>query len=752
MMMNFLFDKPKLIIALTLIVLLACIYPITTININPDLESYLPESMASRANTIKIEEIFGESEPIIIIFETDDILNPNTLERIKNLSRDFNRMREFDRVYSLFDAKNIKGDYGFLNVEPLIRRIPTDADRTERLRKEITENELVYGLIVSEDFRYTMMMIASNKSMEDSELMNLIYSKLDEYPGDEKIYINAQPYMRAIANERIGRDLMILLPVGIMVMFIFLLISFREKRGVLLPISIVIISILIAMALLALFGWELSLIGILIPIMMIAIANNYGIHVVSRYQELNSLNPEMSVKEITFETINYLKKPVVLTGLTTIVGILGLVTHILIPARQMGVITSISIAIALLLSLTFIPAVLLILKKGKKLKSFGKETSGLIPSLLRNVGDIVATHPKRVIIAFSIFLVIAASGLFRFEIASDSNKVLPAKHSFNQALKIADENFGGIKIMQLLFKGDVREPNMMNRLDFYQTELEKRPEVGSVTSIAKIIRIMSRAINDEGDEYYDKIPDSYEAIAQYLELYSMSGDPEDFEEFIDFNYTYALMNIQYKADNMDEINALLDKIRELTKDDPYYQISGGFSLIDKELSEAVVKGQYNSLIFAFIAILLLMMIIFRSINAGFIGSFPLVFAVISTFGIMGWLGIELNIVTAIMSSISIGLGVDYTIHIFWRLKTENESGLSPSQAAINAITTSGRGITINAFSVMLGFSVLFLSAFPIVRSFAFLIIISIFLCLICAMILIPALNIVLKPKFLSKSK
>ncbi len=751
-MRTFLTNRPKLIIAFTAIIILACIYPITQITINPDLESYLPESMASRANTIKIEEIFGESEPVIIIFGTDDILNAKTLGRIENLSRDFNRMSEFDRVYSLFDAKNIQGDDGFLKVDPLISRIPDNPERKERLRNEIKENELAYGLIVSEDFRYALMMIASNKTMEDTELMDRIFSKLDEYPGDEQIYINAQPYMRSVVNDRIGRDLMILLPLGILVMIVFLLLSFREKRGVLLPISIVIISIFISMALLAMFGWELSLLGILIPIMMIAIANNYGIHVVSRYQELNSVNPGMSVKEITVQTISYLKKPVILTGLTTIVGILGLATHILIPARQMGVITSISVAIALLLSLTFIPSVLLLLKKGKKIDSLGKKTRGFIPGLLKITGESVAKHPKSIILIFSIFLLIAASGLFRFRVASDSNKVLPQKHSFNQALKIADENFGGIKMMQLLFHGDVREPELMSKLDYYQSVLEKRPEVGSVTSIAKIIRIMSRALNDEGDEYYDRIPDSYEAISQYLELYGMSGDPEDFEEFIDFNYTYALMNIQYKADNMTTINALLAEIDELTKDDPYYQMSGGFSLIDKELSEAVVKGQYNSLVFAFIAILLLMMIIFRSINAGLMGSFPLLFSVISTFGIMGWLGIELNIVTAIMSSISIGLGVDYTIHIFWRLKTELAAKNNPQQATLHAIQTTGRGISINAFSVMLGFSVLLLSSFPIVQSFAFLIIISVFLCLICAMLLIPALSIVLKPRFLLSSK
>ena len=112
---------------------------------------------------------------------------------------------------------------------------------------------------------------------------------------------------------------------------------------------------------------------------------------------------------------------------------------------------------------------------------------------------------------------------------------------------------------------------------------------------------------------------------------------------------------------------------------------------------------------------------------------------------MGWMGIELNIVTALLSSISIGLGVDFTIHIFWRVKSELLLGLSYPDAFKVAIRTTGRGITINAISVMLGFSVLFLSAFPL------LIILSLLFCLVSALLLIPAICIIYKPKFLSKN-
>ncbi|RLD75522.1 MAG: RND transporter [Bacteroidetes bacterium] len=317
-------------------------------------------------------------------------------------------------------------------------------------------------------------------------------------------------------------------------------------------------------------------------------------------------------------------------------------------------------------------------------------------------------------------------------------------------MNIANKQFSDTKNISVMFEGDIKDPENMKRMDYYEQELEIMPEVGTVNSIASMIRIMSRAINDPGEEFYDKIPDTREAVAQYLELYSMSGDPEDFEDFVDFDYTKAVVLIQYQADNLKTINKIVDKVKTLMAKDKNLSVIGGISLIDKDLSQAIAIGQRDSLIFAFFAILILLMIIFKSKAAGLIGSFPLLFALVCTFGIMGWTGIELNIVTALLSSISIGLGVDYTIHIFWRLKSELKSGTPYAEAISISLKTTGRGIIINAFSVIVGFSILFLSAFPLIQTFAFLIIISILLCLASALILIPAICILTKPKFLEK--
>jgi hydrophobe/amphiphile efflux-3 (HAE3) family protein len=745
---NFVIKYRWWIIILTLIVVSASVIPLTRVSINPDLESYLPATIPAKVNSDRIAEIFGDNEMMILVFESEDVLNRSTLTRIQALSKEFNKMSEFDNVMSLFDTKSIRGEEGMMIVDPVVRVIPHSEAEQEALRSELKANDLAYKLIVSDDFRYTLIILYVNNSVNDARLMELISQKLKDFPGDEKVTMNGQPFLRHEANQKIGRDILLLLPIGLVLMFIFLWISFKEKRGVLLPFSVVLFSILIAMALIPLFGWELSIIGVLIPIMMIAIANNYGVYFITKYQELNATRPDITMKQITVESYNYLKTPVLLCGLTTIVGILGLVTHILLPASQMGVVSGIAVGFALLLSLLFIPAVMSLLKKGRVHKSFTGQGTGPVDKIMNGMAEAATRHSRKVVYAFIALLVLTVAGLFRFKVASDNNHILPANHSFNTSLNILNKHFGGNKIITVLFEGDIKDPALLKNLDRYEEELEKTPGVGSVTSIATIIRKISTALNDPGDALYDKIPDSREAVAQYIELYSMSGDPEDFEEIVDFDYTKALLTVQYQAGSMEEINRVENAIQILTKEDPHKSLVGGYSLVDKAICRSVVTGQYYSLLFAFGAILILLSVIFRSFVAGLLGSLPLIFAVLCTFGIMGWTGIELNIVTALLSSVSIGLGVDFTIQMFWKLKTEIAGGHSYTTAIHIALKTMGRGIIINAFSVMLGFSVLFLSAFPIIRSFGFLIIISLFFCLICALVLIPAICMLIKPGFL----
>ena len=741
----------KWFIVIPVVISLFMIIPLKNATINSDLNSYLPSDIHIKKNQDKLQEIFGSDEPVIIFIHTDDILKQSTLERIRALSKAFGRSSEFDKVISLFNLKDIKGEYGSMIVDPAVKRIPKTDARREKLREQIRNNDLVYKTVVSEDFKNSMIILFPADSISDKELITTVQEQIKKIPGDEKVYISGSPYLRYEIQRKATRDLIILLPVGFLVMLLFLYFSFHEMKGVFLPLSVVAMSIILSMGLIPLSGWSFSLIAILVPIMMIAIANNYGVHIISRYQELNAIHPNWDMKHIVSDTMKNLQNPIILTALTTITGILGMAAQIMIPTKQMGVVSAIGVFFALILSLTLIPAFLSGMKKGKVHASFTGKRQTFIDRILKQFGNWATGKSRYVIAVFAIVLVISGIGIARLKVSISNEKILPPSHPLRISNAIADKYFGGTKTVTLLFEGDIKSPAIMKTMDRDEEELKKIPEVGNVTSLARIIRTISKALNNPGDSLYDVIPGTRDAIAQYIELYSMSGDPEDFDKLVNFDYSQASLSVQFRANDAKTFNRIISKIDSLQKASPYCTMEGGYSLMEKEFSESVVKGQIYSLLFAILAIAILLFLIFHSVKAGLMGSLPLLFALICNFGLMGWMGIELDIASSLLSSIAIGIGVDYTIHLFWRLKSELREGSQMDEAIKKTLSTTGRGITINAFSVMLGFAVLFISALTILKTFAFLIIISLLLCLLSALLLVPALSHVYRPDFLWKN-
>ncbi len=688
-------------IVVPLLISLILLIPLKNATINTDLNSYLPSDIPAKINQDKLQDIFGNNEPVILFFHTDDVLKKSTLERIKDLSKAFGRKKEFERVMSLFEMKDIRGDEGFMIVDPVVKRIPSSDKRREKLRERIRNNNLVYGTVVSEDFQYTLILLFPADSISDKKLISTIYEQLNAFPGNEEVFLNGAPFLRYEIQRKATRDLAILLPLGLLIMIFFLYFSFHEKRGVIMPLSVVLMSIILSMGLIPLFGWDFSLIAVLVPIMMIAIANNYGVHIISRYQELNARYPDWRMKKIVTNIMNHLRKPIILTAHTTIIGVLGMVVHIMLPAKQMGIVSALGIFFALILSLTFIPAILSAMKKGKINQSYKGKKLSWVDKMLDMMGNVATKKPLRIIILFAVLLILVGTGITRLKVSISNEKILPASNQLRISNRIADEYFGGTKNITLLFEGDIKSPSIMKTMDYYEAELLKIPEVDKVTSLAKIIRTISRALNNPGDSLYNTIPSTRNAIAQYIELYSMSGDSDDFEQLVNFDYTKASLTAQFKANDMKSFNRVVSKIDSMQKASPYCVLVGGYSLMEKEISESIVHGQINSLIFALLAIAILLSIIFRSINAGLIGSVPLLIALVCNFGLMGWLGFELDIATSLLSSIAIGIGVDYTIHIFWRLKTEITEQPSMADTIKYTLKTTGRGITINALSVIL---------------------------------------------------
>jgi predicted RND superfamily exporter protein len=170
-----------------------------------------------------------------------------------------------------------------------------------------------------------------------------------------------------------------------------------------------------------------------------------------------------------------------------------------------------------------------------------------------------------------------------------------------------------------------------------------------------------------------------------------------------------------------------------------------------DFAESIIKGQVSSLLFAVITVFLLLALIFKSFRGGMTGTIPLAGSILILFGFMGITGIALDAATALLSSIMIGVGVDFTIQYMWCFNIELKKDMDYAGATERSIKTIGRSIIINAFSVMAGFSALVFSGFTSIRFFGYLVIISIGACLVGAMLIIPAFLLHFRPGFIEKN-
>jgi predicted RND superfamily exporter protein len=382
---------------------------------------------------------------------------------------------------------------------------------------------------------------------------------------------------------------------------------------------------------------------------------------------------------------------------------------------------------------------------GKKLISDKKDNLSLFLSWL---GHIVANYPVKVLIFSISITILTGTGIYFLKVDSNVVNFFPKHHAIRESSRIIDENFGGIQTISLLIEGDLKDPDLLKRMDGYKDKISEIPGVGSVTSLSDVVKGISKVLNDEGDPRYDKIPDSREFVAQYLGLYAMNADESDFDQLVDYDYHFGRIIITLNNSDNHSVKRVINETKEITKGDPDIKLLGGNAYLNLEMADLVVKGQLYSLLLAIIIIGGLVSIIFRSPAAGFIAMIPITMAVLFLFGVMGFFGIRLDIATAMLSSMMIGIGVDYTIHFMWRYKVERAGRLNPGEAVRKTLETTGKGILFNALSVIIGFSVLIFSSFPPIRFFGVLILLSIIACLAGAFLVITGILIIWKPAFM----
>lgn len=722
------------------------------IKIDTDPQNLIPSTMSSRMNTKLIEDVFGTNDGLIILMECNDVLAEKTLQRIKAISGESHGIKGIKSVMSLFDTKRITSLDGAMIVSPAVDMIPTTQIGLDSLRQELLDNDLARDIVVSKDFKLSAIMLSLKLDADKADVYNKTLEIIKKYPGEEKVLTGGLPAFMTVIAHDVQKDNMILISVALIVMLVVLYSFFRQRRGVILPFAVVLVSIIFGMALLPIIGWQLTMLSILLPLMVVAFSNNYALYLIAKYRELCNSNENKTSKEIAVESLKALYKPILFTGLITIVGILGLLTHIMVPAKQIGIAAAAAIAFSLVVTLLGIPAALSFMKLPPKSHQNEDFSWKFLNKILRVMSQSIIHHPKAILSVTLIITVLSLGCAFLVKVDSNQENMFLKGHPISQCSRLINKYLGGSQNISFLVQGDIKDPKVLNRIKMYEDSLKKLPGVAHVTSMADVIPIMSKAILDKGDAGYDRIPESRDAVAQYLELYSMSGNPDDFERLVDFNFEKTQVMVGINNGSTQIINNINKTMKDFAKNDSSIKAVGGQAVIMNELATTLIRGQIDSILCAFVAIFILVIILFRSFRAGLLASIPLGVSLVLGFGVMGVFGINLDIATAIISSIVMGTGVDFTIQFLWKYRSARQEGLDYAESIITTLTTTGRAIAFNAICVVAGFGVLIFSSMPPMKHLSILFSVLTLACMVATLLVVPAICILWKPKFLDPKK
>lgn len=719
-----LLNKPWIVIAVTIIVsALFFMQMKQNSRMETDLDKYMPQDHPAFVYSDQAEEWFGINDGIIVAIENKNgIFNSATLDTLKQLTRRLQKMDEIEKadVTSLYTADNIIGTEDGMDVKAFYKRIPKSEEKLNELKHNVENNEMTFGRLVSYDQTVTVIIAEIRDDVFTQEFYEEILALADSYQTDDiKIHVAGRPIVEGTMALLGPADMMKMVPIVLLVITLVLFLMLRSVKSTLLTMAVVFFSTVWAFGLMAAVDIPIYAVSTMIPVMLIAIGVADGIHLYSHLQLFLRKNPDATKKEATLDMLQNMWKPVVMTSITTAVGFISLLTSQVYPIKYFGIFTAFGVLMAMIFSLVLIPAGLMIfgLPKVKKTKNneTHKETN-----LAHGFAAKVIKHKSVSIFATAAIIILSIVGMQKIWINSSFLDKFEKDSEIVLTDKFINDHFGGTTTLNLILdsegKKDVfKNPEVLKLVDKMQGQLENDLEVvGNTFALTDYAKRMNKVMNADKEEF-NTIPDSRDLVAQYLLLYEMSGDPENLNKVVDYDYAKLNITFQLKSDNSKAINSAIAKIDTYKADfekqgvKMNYAGSGYKGLIFTDL---ILEGQIMSLILSLIIVIILLSLMFKNYKIGLIGAVPITITALISFGTMGFLDIPLNTTTALLSSIAIGIGIDYAVHFIEQYRHNASKSDDKLLVAQKTMAHSGRAISFNAIVVIAGFMVLIFSVFP----------------------------------------
>lgn len=553
-----------LIIIVTVILTVLMSYQLKDLEINSDILKYLPQDDPNVLMFNEVGKKFGGNSLAMIALETNDLFNSNTLNRINIITQKFKEMPEISYVTSLTDVIDIKKIEDGLEIGKLVDsyQIPTEKKELERIKNYTLSKEMYIGNIISNDGTIAVI-IARLKDGVDKILVG---RKMKEFvlstKGDEKLYFAGIPFQMIFLTDIIKSDIILLLPIVIILISIILAISFRSKRGVILPLATVIISTIWGLGLMSFLGTKLTIASEGMPVLLLAIGSAYGIHLINKY--LEDIKKGDNKIEAIKDTISEVGVPIFLAGLTTTIGFLAFLTSNLTLIKEFGIFTAIGVLFAFLVSITFLPALVSFMKAPKIRKNQKLVQDTFTYHFIKKLSAFIIRKKIMIAIIGSCICIIGILSLFN--ISREVNMVdYFKKHSeIRQAEEMMEAKLGGSIPIQIIVKGNLKDPATLKEIMKLEKYLKSLPDVHDPQSIADLICEMNYVMND-----HYSIPETRKGVEN---LWFFLEGNEILPQLINSENNEGLIQAKLGSVNTKRLNFITNSINQYISNKIYPEI------------------------------------------------------------------------------------------------------------------------------------------------------------------------------------
>ncbi len=610
-----------------------------------------------------------------------------------------------------------------------------------------------------------------------------IRSVMDRYRQEGTLFLGGVSMIADDMISFIKSDLKIFGTAVFLLLVLTIAIIFRRVYWVLLPMLVCMISIACTVGFLGWFGWEVTVVSSNFISLQLIITLAMTIHLMVRYREFAAERPDAGQHELIVNTIGNMLRPCVYSGLTTMAGFASLIFCDIRPVINFGYIMVVGVAFSILVPFLFLPAVLILLPRDRPWVKHESRWS-LTPML----GRFTVAHGTWVVVGSLVLLAFNAGGIRKLQVENCFINYFKSATEIHQGMKVIDQQLGGttpldvvvdlgsvepcesVPAAQVAAEDDVFDqfeeldtaargnqqkywftPEKMARIAAVHDYLDKLPETGKVLSVVTLVRMIERVNGGEPLDnlelalLFDKIPERLKDILV--------------RPYVSVENDQVRLAVRVRdSDPGMQRNRLLQKIRtDLTSEAAGAQPGtleplrpdqvhlAGVLVLYNNMLQSLYTSQVATMGFASLFLMGTFLVVFRSLRVAFIAIFPNLLAISCVLGVMGWLGIPLDMMTITIAAIGVGLADDDTIHYIHRFKHEVEAEGSYRVALHRSHDSIGHAIYYTTVTLVIGFSILSLSNFVPTVYFGLLTVLAITVALLASLTLLPQLLVVIKP-------